>query len=182
MVLRTKIPDSCADLCPAKVERVLEKHFGDIYAAARELGVPGPDLRRLTWAQPSLLENALEEHELVVQQAMGVVIQALDSPDWQRRQWASDQIMSSYLARNHPLAPARRGAGVNVSAGPPRVIDYRWRTDDHDKRDAEAAEAERVLEAAERERLEAEGKQATTFEPEKLIEHEPIQPRPQPAR
>jgi hypothetical protein len=54
-------------------------------------------------------ENALEEHELMVQRAMGVVIQALDSPDPQRRQWASDKIMSSYLARNHPLAPARRG-------------------------------------------------------------------------
>lgn len=108
MVLRVKVPDSCADLCPAKVERTLEKHFGNICAAARELGVPGPDLRRLTWAQPSLLENALEEHELVVQRAMGVVIQALDSPDPQRRQWASDKIMSSYLARGHPLAPARR--------------------------------------------------------------------------
>jgi hypothetical protein len=93
MVLRTKIPDSCADLCPAKVERVLGKHFGNIYAAARELGVPGPDLRRLTWAQPDLLENALEEHELVIQQAVGVVIRALDSPDPQRRQWASDKIM-----------------------------------------------------------------------------------------
>jgi hypothetical protein len=154
MVLRTKIPDSCADLCPAKVERVLEKHFGNIYAAARELGVPGPDLRRLTWAQPSLLENALEEHELVVQRAMGVVIQALDSPDPLRRQWASDQIMSSWLARDHPLAPARRGARVDVSAGPPRQIVYRWRCDDDDKRDAEVAE---------RERLHDEGK---------LIEHE----------
>jgi hypothetical protein len=58
MVLRTKVPESCADLSPAKVERMLEKHFGDIYAAARELGVSGPDLRRLTWAQPELLEHA----------------------------------------------------------------------------------------------------------------------------
>jgi hypothetical protein len=151
MVLRTKIPDSCADLCPAKVERVLEKHFGNIYTAACELGVPGPDLRRLTWAQPSLLENALEEHELVVQRAMGVVIQALDSPDPQRRQWASDKIMSSYLARGHPLAPARRGvsasAGVDVSINTntgPRVIEFRWRTPEDDERDAERAEAERL--------------------------------------
>jgi hypothetical protein len=91
MILRTKIPDSCADLCPAKVERTLEKHFSDIYAAARELGVPGPDLRRLTWAQPSLLENALEEHELAVQRAMGEVIQALHSDDPRRRMWAREK-------------------------------------------------------------------------------------------
>jgi hypothetical protein len=132
---------------------VLEKHFGSIYAAARELGVPGPDLRRLTWAQPSLLVNALEEHELVVQQAMGVVIQAPDSPDPQRRQWASDKIMSSYLARNHPLAPARRGASanaggdvsINTNTGP-RVVRFRWKTADDDLRDAGAAEAEQLRE------------------------------------
>jgi hypothetical protein len=120
-----KIPDSCADLCPAKVERMLEKHFGDITAAARELGVSGPDLRRLTWAQPKLLEDALEEHELVVAQAMSVVIKALDSPDPRRREWASDKIMSSYLARNHPLAPARRGRSV-ANRGVAVHYSFRW--------------------------------------------------------
>ena len=112
---RVKVPDSCADLCPAKVERMLEKHIGHIPAAARELGVPGPDLRRLTWAQPSLYKNALEEHELVVQRAMGEVIRALDSPNDRRREWAAEKIMSSYMARNDPFAPARRGARVQSS-------------------------------------------------------------------
>jgi hypothetical protein len=120
-----KVPDSCADLCPAKVERTLEKYFGDITAAARELGVPGPDLRRLTWAQPSLLENALEEQELVVQRAMGEVIRALYSDDPRRRMWAADKIMSSYLARNHPFAPARRGAETRAAAVP-GSISFRW--------------------------------------------------------
>ena len=113
MVLRVKVPDGCADLCPAKVERMLEKHFGDIYAAARELGVPGPDLKRLTWAQPKLLEHALEELELVVHRARSVVFKALDDPDPRRREWAADKILSSSLARNHPLAPARRGGNRN---------------------------------------------------------------------
>ena len=125
MVPRTKIPDSCADLCPAKVERVLEKHFGHIPAAARELGVSGPDLRRLTWAQPDLYKNALEELELVVQRAMGEVIRALDSDDWRRRAWAADKIMSSWLARDHPFAPARRGA-ARVGDSSPREITFRW--------------------------------------------------------
>jgi hypothetical protein len=125
MVLRVRVPESCADLSPAKVERELEKHFGDITAAARELGVPGPDLRRLIWAQPSLLENAHEELELVVARARGVVIDALDSDDPDRRQWAADKIMSSYLARDNPFAPARRGRAA-ASAGEACAIIFRW--------------------------------------------------------
>jgi hypothetical protein len=122
--MRVKVPPSCEDLCPAKVERMLEKHFGDIYAAARELGVPGPDLRRLTWARPSLLEHALEELELAVIMAQSVVIQALDSPDWRRRAWAADKIMSSWIARGHPLSPAPRGA-ARVEA-PRQRVTFRW--------------------------------------------------------
>lgn len=122
--MRVKVPPSCEDLCPAKVERMLEKHFGDIYAAARELGVPGPDLRRLTWARPSLLEHALEELELAVIMAQSVVIQALDSPGWRRRAWAADKIMSSWIARGHPLSPAPRGA-ARVEA-PRQQVTFRW--------------------------------------------------------
>jgi hypothetical protein len=122
--MRVKVPPSCEDLCPAKVERMLEKHFGDIYAAARELGVPGPDLRRLTWARPSLLEHALEELELAVIMAQSVVIQALDSPDWRRRAWAADKIMSSWIARGHPISPAPRGA-ARVEA-PRQRVTFRW--------------------------------------------------------
>ena len=77
--------------------------YGDICAAARELSVPGPDLRRLIWAQPSLLENALEEHELAVQRAVGVLIEALDSPSDRRREWAAERILASYMARDQPI-------------------------------------------------------------------------------
>jgi hypothetical protein len=55
-----KIPDSCIDLDLVLVERVLTKRLGDIHVAARELGVSGPDLRRLTWAKPHLLDGAHE--------------------------------------------------------------------------------------------------------------------------
>jgi hypothetical protein len=90
-----------------------------------------------------LLEEAELERMGVISQVWHVLITALDSEDWHRRAWATDKILSSYIARDSPFAPARRGAGVDESAGPPRVIEYRWRTDDDDKRDAEAAEAER---------------------------------------
>ena len=103
-------PASCADLDLAVVERTLAKHYGDIPAAARELGVSGPDLKRLTWAKPQLLEEADLERMSVIAQMWHVLITALDSEDWHRRAWASDRIMSSWLARDHPLAPAGRGA------------------------------------------------------------------------
>jgi hypothetical protein len=131
MVLRVKVPSSCEDLSPAKVERMLERHFGHIPSAARELGVPAPDLRRLTWAQPKLLERALEDLELMVLQAKSRVIEALYSDDPQRMQWASDKIMSSTMARNSPFATARR-SGRHVVAAPRAEVTFRWR----DSRDA----------------------------------------------
>jgi hypothetical protein len=159
---RTKAPASCEDLCPAKVVRALERSFGQIPPAARELGISMPDLRRLVSAQPALLEEALEEHELAVAQAMGVVIQALYSDDLRRQMWASDKIMSSWLARGHPLAPARRRSAATDVFRNNKTVNYtfRWRNCDDDKRDAEAAEAERLRDAG------------------KLIEHEA---RPEPS-
>jgi hypothetical protein len=104
----TMIPASCADLDVALVERTLAKHFGDICKAANEIGVSGPDLRRLTWARPDLLQTALDEMAVLVARAEAETIAMLDSPDPRRRERAADKIMSSYAARNHPLSPARR--------------------------------------------------------------------------
>ena len=125
MPFKVKVPDSCADLCPAKVERMLEKHFGDITAAARELGVSGPDLRRLTWAQPNLYINALEELELVVSCAQDELIQALDSDDWRRRAWGAERILSSYIARDDPLSLAPRRATRVQSSGAVSLT-FKW--------------------------------------------------------
>jgi hypothetical protein len=138
-------PASCADLDLAVVERTLAKHYGDIPAAARELGVSGPDLKRLTWAKPQLLEEADLERMSIIAQVWHVLIAALDSEDWRRKRWASDKIMSSWLARDHPLAPARRrSAAADVSVQSKKTVDYtfRWRTSEDDER--EAAEAERL--------------------------------------
>jgi hypothetical protein len=143
-------PASCADLDLALVERTLAKHYGDIPAAARELGVSGPDLKRLTWAKPQLLEEADLERMSVIAQVWHVLIAALDSEDWRRKMWASDKIMSSWLARDHPLALARRrSAAADVSVQSKKTVDYtfRWRTSEDDKRDAEAAWRERLRDA-----------------------------------
>jgi hypothetical protein len=103
-----KVPDSCVHLDMDRVARVLAKHHSYFPAAARELGVSPADLRRLTWARPHLLDEAHEEMEVVVARAQGEVIKALDSNDWRRKMWACDKILGSWLARDHPLAPARR--------------------------------------------------------------------------
>jgi hypothetical protein len=119
-----KVPASCEHLDLALVERVLVKHYGDIPASARELGVSIPDLRRLTWAKPKLLEEAELERMRVIDRACGVLIEALYSDDPRRQMWASDKIMSSWLARDHALAPARRGSR-GVEAPQPQVT-FRW--------------------------------------------------------
>jgi hypothetical protein len=79
--------------------------------------------------------------ELVVILAWGELIRAVYSDDPRRRMWGADKILSSWLARDHPLSPARGFATGRVD---PREIIYRWRTSADDKRDAEAAEAERL--------------------------------------
>ena len=74
-----KTPDSCRDLDLVHVSRMLAMHCGDFYPAARELGVSGSDLRRLTWAKPHLLDEAHEEMELVVLRARSELITAIYS-------------------------------------------------------------------------------------------------------
>jgi hypothetical protein len=106
--------------------------------------------------------------------AQGEVIDAVNSDDPRRWQWGADKILSSWLARDHPLAPARqRSAAADVSVQNNKTVNYtfRWRNSDDDKRDAEAAE---------RERLRDEGKHAVSIgwekPPEddgKLIEAKP---------
>jgi hypothetical protein len=102
-----QVPASCVGLDLALVERALTKHWANVAAAAKELGVPVSDLRKLTWAKPDLLETALDEMAVVVARAEGVLIDMLDSPDPRHRERAAEKILSSYAARNHPLFPAR---------------------------------------------------------------------------
>jgi hypothetical protein len=142
-----KVPAACADLDLAEVSRVLAKHYGDIPASARELKVSEPDLRHLTWARPKVLEEARDRCEEVVARAWGQLIEAIYSDDPRRQMWAADKILSSWVARDHPLAPARRrSAGTDVSVQNNKTVNYtfRWRTSEDDERDAEPAERERL--------------------------------------
>jgi hypothetical protein len=103
-----KAPASCAHLDLALVERTLAKHYGDILAAARELDVSAPDLRRLTWSKPKLLEEANLQCQSLVYCAIDEMIRAINSSDPKRRMWACDKITSSRISHGHPLSAARR--------------------------------------------------------------------------
>jgi hypothetical protein len=140
-----KTPDSCRDLDLAHVSSTLAKQYGDICSAARELGVSPQDLKRLTWAKPHLLDVAHEEMELVVALAWGELIRALWSDEPRRRMWASDRILSSWMARNHPFAPARRHVEVNVRVQPQARLEVKW-ADAHIPKPIERDAAEHAAE------------------------------------
>ena len=120
------VPAACAHLDLAQVSCVLAKHYGDIPASARELNIPTPDLRRLTWSRPKLLEEAELARMGVIARAWGRLIEALDSDDPRRQMWAADKIMSSWLARDHRLRPpsaARRAnPALSYFAGRTRAL------------------------------------------------------------
>jgi hypothetical protein len=136
-----KIPDSCRDLDLVHVSRTLAKHYGDFYPAARELGVSGPDLRRLTWAKPHLLDEAREEMEFVVLRARSELITAMYSGNSRRQMWAAGWILSSWMARDNPLAPARR-FGTRARARTTIVTSFREERDDNDCLEGKAASLE----------------------------------------
>ena len=98
---------------------MLAKHLGDIPASARELNVSTPDLRRLTWARPNLLEEAELERMGIIGRAQGVVIEAIYSDDPRRQMWGAERLMSSWLRAI--ILSLRRGVGarrVRVRAKP----------------------------------------------------------------
>jgi hypothetical protein len=168
------VPDTVAHLEPDVVVEVLSRHGVNVSDAASELGVASADLRRLLWANPKLTAAAVEIEERRLDLAESNIFEALKSDDPRRRDAASMfTIRNSHRARRRGWITTSTSAAelsVSVNAGGPRTITYRWRSDDDDKRDAERAEAERLL---------YEGKTAVSIgwgEPPadaRLIEHEP---------
>jgi hypothetical protein len=70
--------------------------------------VSAPDLRRLTWSKPELLKEAQLECQVLIARAWSELIRAVYSDDPRRQMWGADKILSSWIARNDPLSPARR--------------------------------------------------------------------------
>jgi hypothetical protein len=136
-------------LDPDVVVEVLSRHAINVSDAASELGVGSADLRRLLWAKPHLTDMAVELEERRLDLAEKNICEALTSDDSRRRDAASMfTIRNSHRARRHGwITTATSAAELSVStSAPTRTFTFRWRTSEDDKRDAEAAEAERLRE------------------------------------
>jgi hypothetical protein len=151
------LPATVADLDLPLVAEAFARHAGNVTDAAADLRVPPSDLRRLLWANSSLQDQAFETVEARLDTAEKNIAEALTSEDSRRRDAASFFVLrnTAKAKRRGWIVSASGGVDVTINADlSPRQIVYRWRTDDDDKRDADAAEAERLRDP-------------------KLIDHEP---------
>jgi hypothetical protein len=172
-------PAALAHLSDEVSARALSNHFGDITAAARDLGVDRMALRRLTWSNPAILDAAHERMELFVDHMWGEAVRGLDSRRASVRRRAVDRMFAHPRMAGHPLAgalalltPARRGRGP--SAGPTEAERARTAVD------RELA-AERDMErAAEREREAAAERAIEQGRSEVMVERRPPAPTPAP--
>jgi hypothetical protein len=164
------VPDSVKHLDADVVVETLSRHGANVSEAADELGVTSADLRRLLWANPQLTDAAVEMEERRLDLAEKNIYEALTSDDSRRRDAASMfTIRNSHRARKRGWITSSTSAAelsVSTSGTGPRTLTFRWRTSEDDKRDAEAAEAERPRD---------EGKHVASIgwgEADKTIEHE----------
>jgi hypothetical protein len=104
------LPVSCRELDLATVEAELVRAHCNIAGAARALGVPASDLRRLVSWGP-LAAAASEQVEQAIDRAEGVLVDGLESPDLMVRLKAATALLT--------LSPAgrRRGFGRGRQSG-----------------------------------------------------------------
>jgi hypothetical protein len=153
------------------VVEALSRHGVNVSDAAYELGVASADLRRLLLARSQLTDAAVELEERRLDLAEKNIYEALRSDDSRRSDAASFFVVrNSHRARKRGwITTSTSAAELSVTANAPaRTLTFRWRNSDDDKRDAEAAEGER---------LHDEGKHVVSIgwvDPEsgKTIEHE----------
>jgi hypothetical protein len=104
----------------------LARHFGDMVAAARDLGVKRKDLRRLTWHNPKILAASFERIELFRIGVRSKIMEAVHSRNAKRRRWGVDAMFDSYEFRDSPFASARWSAPARreraARAGRARLI------------------------------------------------------------
>ena len=147
---KAAILDNLKHLDPDTVVEALSRHGVNVSDAARELGVASADLRRLLWAKPHLTDMAVEMEERRLDKAERTIVEALDSDDPRMRFAASMFcIRNSHRSRRRGWITSSTSAAelsIGANAAAPRTIVFRWRSEEDDKRDAEAAERERLRE------------------------------------
>jgi hypothetical protein len=117
------LPASCRELDLATVEAEFVKHRCNVAAAARALGVPSSDLRRLVSWGP-LAAAAGEQVEQAIDEAEAVLRAGLKSPDLTMRLKAASTLLK--------LSPVARRRGWGRGATVPRPaeaaeVSLKWR-------------------------------------------------------
>lgn len=126
-VRRLLVPASCRGLDLADAERALVKHQANVSAAARDLGVPSGDLRKLTWSHPRLFDIALEEAERLIDRAEANVRRAVhDNAHPDRALQASIYVLSHHRAARERGWSRSSPAGSSYDDTPPQTIKVCW--------------------------------------------------------
>ena len=149
-----KVPSTVEHLDLNVVAKLLVKNCCNISKTAKELRIPIMDLRRLTLINPTLIDAAFEVAEKRLDKAEEILDEALNGDSPSARAAAAFFVLKNMeRSRQRGWIPAASAAnaganvGVNVNIkAPPREVVFRWRNEDDDRRDAEAAEAERLRE------------------------------------
>jgi hypothetical protein len=164
------LPATVSSLEHAVVAEVLARHACNVTEAARGLGVPASDLRRLLWANPRLQDEAFEVVEARLDLAEKNIAEVLNSDDSRRRDAASFFVVRNSIRakRRGWITSSSASVDLNLNSNPsPRQVVFRWRTSEDDERDAEARAGE----------LREEGKTVASIgwcdpEASKTLEHE----------
>ena len=151
MSMFSRRPPALAHISDEAAAKALSRHFGDFVQAACELNISRTDLRRLTWANPSILDAAHERMQLFIFVRKDEIISGLHSRRASDRRRAIDRIAANPglfgdVAGSSPafafLLPAERTRrGRHPSSGP-----------SEEKRARERLEREQILER-DRERI-----------------------------
>ena len=130
MAMFSRRPAALAHISDEAAAKALSRHFGDFVQAACELNISRTDLRRLTWANPSILDAAHERMQLFIFVRKDEIISGLHSRRASERRRAVDRIAANPGLfgdlSNSPafafLAPARRGRRSVRSEYDPRDL------------------------------------------------------------
>jgi hypothetical protein len=118
---RPKVPASLADMDLDRVRRVMFRSDGNVTRAAKALKVSSADLRRLTWRNPTLIMDALEQAHRLVDKAEEKLRAALYGDHQERSLRAATFILS------HRLRLASAAGLVMAAAAPTASILRRLR-------------------------------------------------------
>jgi hypothetical protein len=124
------LPATVANLDIATAIEVLSRHAANVTEAARDLGVPASDLRRLLWATPSLQDAVFEAVQTRLDLAEKNIAESLRSGDNRERLAASMfTIKNSHRARKRGWITSSTSAAelsISTAADQPRTYVFRW--------------------------------------------------------